>query len=424
MSRAGVILLAALASTAAGTAQATYSKEISRILQAKCQQCHREGDIAPFALDTYDALVTRAASIQYALATRSMPPWKPKDGFGEFRDSFQLTEDERSMILNWLASGMPQGDPADLPDPLPPKGDWPLGPPDVTLTVAQPYTPPVGADVYRCFVLPTGEDQGGYLSAIDVLPGSRQEVHHVLIYQDSSGVGVDLEGKDGAPGYPCFGGTGIQIGFDNLNATLGGWAPGQRTHFLPDGIGIQLKKSANIVIQIHYHPTRETAADQTRIGLYYSRAAVQQRMFMVPLANTTFKIPAGEDKYEVATEYNVLPLLDAHVIWIFPHMHLLGRDIKVDMVNWDKTVTPLIWEDNWDFNWQGSYTFKDQIAVSSGSTIRLKCTYDNSSNNLRNPNDPPVAVSWGERTTDEMCLAFAGVTLDFERYLPLQAPRE
>jgi hypothetical protein len=423
MFRACLLLSLAFATAAVLPAQVTYSKEISRILQAKCQQCHRDGDIAPFALDSYDAVLRWASSIQNALATRVMPPWKPKDGFGDFRDSFQLTEDERSMILAWLASGMAEGDPADLPDPIKIQGEWPLGEPDVTLAMSAPYTPPVGADMYRCFVIPTGIADGGYLSAIDVLPGARQVVHHVLMFQDNSGAGVDLDGKDGAPGYPCFGGPGFSIGLNNLNAAMGGWAPGQRTHFLPDGIGIQLQKATNIIIQVHYHPTSATAQDRTRIGLYFSKVPVQQRLFMVPIVNDTFKIPAGEEKYEVNASFTVLPFLAAKAIWVYPHMHLLGRDIKMDLLNSDQSVTPLIWEDNWDFNWQGSYTYKDQIAIPSGSTVRLRCTYDNSSNNLKNPNYPPVAVTWGEQTTDEMCVGFLGVTLDFEKYLPLQPAR-
>ena len=423
MIQARLILAIAIAAAALAPAQVTYSKEISRVFQAKCQQCHRDGDIAPFALDSYDATLRRASSIQNALALRTMPPWKPKDGFGAFQDSFQLTEDERTMILNWLAAGMPQGDPADLPDPLVNKSEWPLGAPDVVLSMSDPYTPPVGADVYRCFVIPTGLADGGYLSAIDVLPGARQVVHHVLMFQDNQGAGVDLQGKDGAPGYPCFGGPGFSIGLNNLTAAMGGWAPGQRTHFLPDGVGIQLQKSANIIIQVHYHPTSATAEDRTKLGLYFSKVPVQQRLFMVPIVNDTFKIPAGEEKYEVNASFTVLPILSAKAIWVYPHMHLLGRDIKMDLVNQDQTVTPLIWEDNWDFNWQGSYTFKDQMAIPSGSTLRLKCTFDNSSNNLRNPNYPPVAVGWGEQTTDEMCVGFVGVTLDFEKFLPLVAPR-
>jgi len=424
MFRVRHIVLLAFATVTLLPAEVTYSKEISRVLQAKCQQCHRDGDIAPFTLDSYDAAVRRASSIQNVLATRTMPPWKPKDGFGEFRDSFQLTEDERSMILDWLASGMAEGDPADLPAPIKTQGEWSLGEPDVTLAMTDPYTPPVGADVYRCFVIPTGIAEGGYLSAIDVLPGARQVVHHVLLFQDNSGAVADLDGKDGAPGYPCFGGPGFPIGLSNLNAAMGGWAPGQRTHLLPDGIGIQLQKATNIVIQVHYHPTSATAEDRTRIGLYFSKVPVQQRLFMVPIVNDTFTIPAGEEKYEVNASFTVLPFLDAKAIWVYPHMHLLGRDIKMYLTSPYGTATPLVWEDNWDFNWQGSYTYKDQVPIPSGTTVHLTCTFDNSANNLRNPNYPPKSVSWGEQTTDEMCVGFLGVTLDFEKYLPLQPARE
>jgi hypothetical protein len=121
----------------------------------------------------------------------------------------------------------------------------------------------------------------------------------------------------------------------------------------------------------------------------------------------------------VEASFPVLPLLDAKVIWVYPHMHLLGTDIRAEVINPDQTITPLIWENNWDFNWQGSYTYQTPVALHAGSTVRLKCTFDNSADNLRNPNDPPKTVGWGEATTDEMCVAFLGVTLDFERFLPL-----
>jgi mono/diheme cytochrome c family protein len=400
-------------------AQATYSKEIARIFQASCQQCHREGDIAPFALDSYDAALRHAADIQRVLALRTMPPWKPVAGFGEFRDSFQISDDDRQTILDWIMHGMPQGDPADLPDAAPVKGPWPLGTPDLSLAMLQPYTPAIGGDVYRCFIIPTGLNETTYLSAIDVSPGARQVVHHVLLFQDNQGVGQDKEYRDGQPGYPCFGGPGIAFSLNNLTAALGGWAPGQRTQFLPDGVGIQLQKGANIIMQVHYHPHGGTAEDQTRIGLYFSKTPVKQRLFQVPILNQQFTIPPGEERYEVNAAFPVLPFLDAKAIWVYPHMHLLGKDIKADVVNPDQSVTPLIWEDRWDFNYQGAYTFKDQLAIKAGSMVRVKCTYDNSSNNLLNPNDPPVPVSWGEATTDEMCLAFIGVTLDYERFLPL-----
>ncbi len=417
MRRFPLALALAIATAVIAPAQVTYSKEISRIFQGKCQQCHRDGDVAPFALNGYDDAVTWADDIARVLNAMTMPPWKPVPGFGEFRDSYQLTDDERQMILDWIANGTPQGDPNDMPDPVVTQGDWALGAPDLTLSMLQPYTPPRGKDVYRCFVIPTGLTDTSYLSAIDVLPGARQIVHHVLLYQDTNGVGDALaaQNQDGQPGYPCFGGPGIALSLDNINASLGGWAPGQRTHLLPDGIAIQLLQGAKLIMQVHYYPVGRTGDDQTRIGLYFTKQAVQQRLFQIPVLNQNFTIPAGMESYDVKASLTVPLFLDSHAIWIYPHMHLLGRQIKVDVLNRDKSIAPMIYENNWDFNWQGAYTFKDSVAIPAGSTVRVTCTYNNSDSNSKNPNDPIVPVSWGERTTDEMCLSFIGVRLATSR---------
>src|SRR5437764_2172908 len=150
----------------------TYSKEVSRIFQAKCEICHREGDVAPFVLNGYDSAVAWAADIQRVIEAGTMPPWKPVPGFGNFRDSYALTEDEKQTILSWIANGMDQGDPSDLPEAVERGGEWALGTPDVVLQPPVAYTPPRGKDIYRCFALPeTGFDGTTYLSAMDVLPG-------------------------------------------------------------------------------------------------------------------------------------------------------------------------------------------------------------------------------------------------------------
>jgi hypothetical protein len=403
-------------------AQPTYSKDVAPIFQKHCVECHRRGDIAPFTLENFSTAVWNSRAIERSLKSKTMPPWKPVEGFGEFRDHPTMTDQERQTVLDWIAADLPEGNQADLPPPAPPKDDWPLGPPDLDLRMLQPYTPPTdNGDIYRCFIIPTGLNETVNISAIDVLPGSRQIVHHVLLFQDTQGVGQDLESRDGQPGYPCFGGPGIMFSLENLNAALAGWAPGQRPHYLPDGIGIPLQKGARIIMQVHYHPHHGTDTDQTRIGLYFSKKPITQRLFQLPLINDNFTIPAGTARYDVNASLTVPLLFDFHVIWVYPHMHLLGREIKMEVQNRDGSVTPLIYEDNWDFNWQGSYTLKEAVGVRSGSVVRLKCTFDNSAANQRNPNSPPKSVGWGEATTDEMCVGFLGLTLDNERILPFSA---
>ena len=412
-------LLALLIFAVPALAQPTFSKEVSRIMQAKCGQCHREKDIAPFSVSSYEVVAAWAQDIKRVIEKKIMPPWKPVPGHGEFRDSYALTPEEKQTILDWIDAGAPEGDPADLPPAPENAGEWPLGEPDQIVQMAAEFTPPRGADVYRCFVLPATFDAKQYLTAIDVIPGNRQIVHHVLLYADTTGYAEKMDGADGEPGYSCFGGPGFELA---LNGALGGWAPGQRSRFLPDGIGIELNKGARIVMQVHYFPVGRTGPDQTKIGLYYTKKDIEQRLFMIPIVNTRFRIPAGADKYEVKASLTVLPFMDAKVIWVYPHMHLLGREIKLEVTDARGETRPMIYEDDWDFNWLGSYTYVEPMAVKAGSRINLTCTFNNSDSNPKNPNNPIVPVGWGEKTTDEMCLAFAGVTFDYEKLLPLRKP--
>lgn len=405
----------------------TYDREVSRIFQAKCYSCHRDGDIAPFTLNSYDDAVTWADDIQRTLNDGSMPPWKPVAGYGDFKDPRSLSADEKQTILSWIGNGMPEGNPADLPAPPPDIGQWALGQPDIVLHMPQAFTPRRGQDVYRCFVLPdTGLTQTTYLSAFDLVPGNRQIVHHVLLFVDQTGTAIQKDGQDGQPGYDCFGGPGIPVDLTNIFSALdalsgiGGWAPGTRPYFLPDGIGIMLPANGRLVMQVHYYPYGRTGPDQTSVGLYVAKSTIQKRLYQVPIVNMTFKVQPGEVK-DVVAKFPPFPLpLSAKAITIFPHMHLLGRKIKVDLTDKDGKVTPMIYEDNWDFNWQGSYTYTEAIPIPMYSTATVRCTFDNTVDNPKNPNNPPVPVGWGERTTDEMCLAFVGLTLDADPFTVLR----
>ncbi|MBI1791992.1 MAG: hypothetical protein HYR60_31075 [Acidobacteria bacterium] len=400
-------------------ADVTYSKEVSRIMQARCQQCHRAGDIAPFALSNYEDAKTYAEDIKRVVTDRIMPPWKPAAGFNSFRDSYALTDEQRTQILDWIAGGAQEGDPADLPEPLPVKETpWELGDPDLILAMPK-YTPPVRpSDTYRCFVLPTDLDETRFVSAVQSAPGQKQIVHHVLIYVDETGDSEKLDGKDGQPGYTCFGGPNVRIGIGGL---LGGWAPGARTRHLPEGIGLLLPKKSRLVLQVHYHPSGLTLEDQTQIGIWFKpKDSVNKRLVNIPILNDRFEIPPGAADHEVKAQQAVLPFLTGKAITVAPHMHLLGRKIKVELEKLNGQKEPMILIDNWDFNWQGFYTFEEPVTLPSFSTVRVTANYDNSENNPKNPNKPLKAVRWGEGTDDEMCIAFIGVVFDNENLIPFR----
>ena len=395
----------------------TFNKEVVRIFQAQCQSCHHPGDIAPFSLMTYGDAFPNAALIKLKTQTRQMPPWKPVGGCGDFADPRVLTQEQIDTLGKWVDNGAPEGNASDLPAPLQFDGGWALGQPDLVLSNAQAYTPPISGDMYRCFTMPTNLTSDAYVAAIDVKPGDRNTVHHVIAFIDTYGESAKLEDKDGT-GYQCFGGPGFAI--TNLSsATLGGWAPGARPVKLPEGVSLLLPGTSRVVLQVHYHPhSGSPKPDQTQIGIYYSKTKPTKLLRVLPLINQTFTIPPNDSNYRVAAEFSLTGLLafDTHIWLIAPHMHLLGRKMHVSATLPTGQTQCLINIDDWDFNWQGMYRYNDPVAIPAGTKLSLEAFYDNSTNNLRNPNNPPQPVWWGEQTTDEMCIAFLGFTVDAENY--------
>lgn len=400
----------------------TFSKEVVRVLQKNCQSCHHPGDIAPFSLMTYQEARPWAKAIREQVLTQKMPPWKPVPGCGDFRDARALTQEEINTLVNWVDSGAPEGNSADLPAPQVFPDGWSQGEPDFIATPETSYTPPQGKDTYRCFSVPTASLRGDrYIQGLDVRPGNRRIVHHVIAYADPQGQSVALDAKDPGPGYNCTTtGPGFPISFsvnDLLSGKavmLGGWAPGSRGYFSPEGVGIKLPGNApdRVVVQVHYHPTDEPEADLTSVGFYFARKPVLKAMMLLPLVNTTFSIPPGAKNHEVTQTFDVPSLLSGKIIGITPHMHLLGKQIKVEMTRPGEAAQCLVNIPSWDFNWQGSYLYQNPIAAPGGSRLKLTCVFDNSSDNPYNPSKPPITVRWGEETTDEMALAFIASTVD------------
>lgn len=387
----------------------TFSKEVVRIFQQHCQSCHREGDIAPFPLMSHDDAKPRAALIKFMTQSRQMPPWKPGTGCSDFAETRRLTDLEIDTIAKWADAGAPLGNLADMPPPREFTSDWLLGQPDLVLANDEPYTPPSHTDTYRCFTLPTNLIASAYVRAVDTHPDDRETVHHVLTFIDTTGASVALDEADPGPGYTCFGGPG----FDIPGGTLGGWAPGSRPLELPEGVGFTLPAASRVVMQVHYHPHHATPQpDRTQLGVYFWREKPEREMLFVPLINQTFTIPPNDSNYRVTAQLPVRTPFPLKLWFIAPHMHLLGRRMTVQMQPLTGPAQCLIDIQDWDFNWQGAYRYQQPISVPTGTQLSLTAFYDNSSNNPRNPNDPPKAVSWGEETTDEMCIAFLGVTVD------------
>lgn len=393
----------------ATAASVTYSEHVSRVLQKHCQECHRPGGAGPFSLMTYDDAVSWGEDVKTFTANRTMPPWMPKSGHDRFENARVMSDAEIQLIATWVDSGMPEGDPTLLPEPKTFRDGWQLGEPDLVLTPGESFTLAAeGKDEYRCFVLPTNLSQDAYVKAMEVLPGNRAVVHHVLVFLDATGRAMKLDAQDPLPGF------GTTAGFPGFLPTggLGGWAPGNTPEFLPDGVARKLARGATVVMQVHYHKTGKVEEDRTKIGLYFAKEPIERVTRGLPLmpigqGPLRLRIPPGEKHYEVKGRM-IVPR-EVEVLGITPHMHLLGQDMKVTARRPDGTEETLI-DTRWNFNWQESYRYKEPVRLPRGTVLQIVAHYDNSEDNPHNPNHPPKEVRWGEQTFDEMCFAFMEVT--------------
>jgi hypothetical protein len=386
----------------------TFNKHIAPIIFDNCTSCHRAGEVAPFSLQNYQDVKKRARQIALVTQSRYMPPWKADEGAEKFHDARRLSLQQIGLIQQWVQEGAPQGNAKDLPSLPKFTPGWKLGAPDAVFQPTSEYSLQAeGDDVYRCFVLPTNYDADRYLSAFEIRSGNARIVHHVIAYLDTKGEARKLDERDAGPGYTSFGGVGF-----NPAGVLGGWAPGNMPRFLPAGVGTLLPKGADIVLQVHYHPSGKPESDLTKIGVYFSKTAVDKQLHVYPVANPRIRIPAGDANYLARASMNTP--VDVTVLQLTPHMHLLGRSMRLTATPPGKQAQTLVNVPNWDFNWQTTYALKEPVKLPRGSRIDLEARYDNSANNPLNPSTPPKTVTWGEQTTDEMCIGFVHFTVDAE----------
>jgi hypothetical protein len=383
-----------------GSTEVTYNRDIAPLLQANCMNCHRDGEIGPFALTSYAEAKKRAAQLALVTRSRLMPPWRPEPGFGHFLDERRLTDYEIALFAAWAEGGTPEGDAVDLP-PAPKFVDgWQLGEPDLVVTVPEEFQIPAeGPDVFRNFVIPLNIPDDRLVATVEFRPGNRRVVHHSLYYLDSNGVARKRDEADPGPGYGTFGGPGFVP-----TGALGGWSPGNTPRFLPEGMGRYLKKGSDLVVQIHYHPSGKPETDQSTLGIHFLKRSSDKVVAALMVLDRSLQIPAGEKRHHMAASYK-LPM-DVTMVGIAPHMHLLGREMKATAVLPDGRVVPLNWIKDWNFNWQDEYIFAQPFQLPKGTRLELEAFYDNSAENPRNPSSPPKPVRWGEQTTDEMFICF------------------
>ncbi len=384
----------------------TYSSDVAAILQKNCLECHRRGQVGPFPLETYaQASQRQPGDISLVTGDRRMPPWKAApQATPRFKHDRSLSPADIATLAAWAEAGAPEGDPSRVPTPPAFADDWALGTPDLVIEMPGDFAVPAsGTDVYRCFVIPTHLGEDRYVSAIEYQPGNRRVVHHLLGYVDTTGQGRKRDNADDGPGYSCFSGPGIEIHGD-----LGGWAPGNEPSRLPEGVGRLLPADADVVVQVHYHPSGKPETDRSRIGLHFSKTPVKQTMQWSLAGKFDLKIPPGDANHEARAQWKIP--VDVEALAVTPHMHMIGRDMHMWVTFPDGRDQDLITIADWDFGWQNTYYFEQPLVLPQGTVLKLVAHFDNSENNPKNPNKPPKLVKFGEGSTDEMCIGFIALT--------------
>jgi peroxiredoxin len=383
----------------------TYAKHVSRILQNRCQECHRQGQVGPMPLMRYEDALSWSKMIREVVQEKRMPPWHADAKYGKFSNDRSLTTQERDTLLNWIKQGCPKGDVKDLPaEKKWPKG-WRIGEPDVVFQMPSEFTVPAEADekgiAYKYFAVPTNYDEDKWVQAAEARPGAREVVHHIIVYvRDKSRMGRRTGGGGGGGGRN----PGSSPPRDGIgNGLLVAHAPGDMPLMLKPGQAKKLPRGSVLVFQMHYTPDGVERKDRSSVGLIFAKQPPRSEVRTRAVAQRVLLIPPGASNHQVTSRSSFDR--DVEVLSLMPHMHLRGKDFKYVAVYPDGKKETLLSVPKYDFGWQSNYRLAKPLRLPAGSRIECTAHFDNSADNPNNP-DPKKLVLWGDQTWQEMMIGF------------------
>ena len=410
----------------------TFYKDALPILQARCQECHRPGEAAPFSLMTYKEARPWAKAIKTAVSTKKMPPWFANPAHGKFSNDRSLPQTEVDTLTRWVDQGAKEGNAKDAPKPMEFASGWAIGQPDLVVEMPQAVTIPAKGTVeYMWIVVPTKLTEDQWVDTVEVRPGAREQVHHIVLYsrdKDSKfmsraepGVPFTPPGRSGTPPPRKDDGKGIWEFQANAPGVeiQGLYVPGGVPYTCKPGQARLLKAGSDIVFQMHYTSNGKEAVDKSRVGFRFSKTAPKERVFNTFIANPYLQIPPGEANAEVHAAI-MLPM-DVTLLSMNPHTHVRGKAFRYQVTYPTGESEVLLDVPHYDFNWQLSYYLTQPKVLPKGTKIETIAWYDNSPNNPANP-DATKRVLWGDQTWEEMTAGFVDfvVPLDFK---PMQLVR-
>jgi Copper type II ascorbate-dependent monooxygenase, C-terminal domain len=387
-----VAMLFATASTSAGGSKraVVFTKDVAPILQKHCEECHRQGGVAPMSLVTYEEARPWARAIKERVSRREMPPFHAIGALGRYVGDPRLTDGEIATISNWVDGGATRGNLKDAPAPRQWKNDWTLGTPDIIVKASHPYTVKAGEkDQYVFFMFDYVFPEDTWISSIETRPGNPRAVHHANTHLVPPAIKVPAEGYIAGDFDPTARGT----------IMVAGWAPGVTPVMLPEGTAVRIPKGLRLGLQVHYAPTAKETTDQSEVGIYLANGLINKNLRVLFGDRKDIEIvPGVADQSFVAK--NTFQT-DAVIRFMHVHMHLRGKAMVMRLTYPDGRKQDVLEVPSYNFNWQRVYILKEPLRVPKGTTVDYIGTYDNSPKNKFNP-DPAKTVHWGEKTTDEM----------------------
>jgi peroxiredoxin len=377
----------------------TYANQVARILQKHCVECHRDGEIAPFALTTYDEVVGWGDTMLEVISDRRMPPWHANPEFGHFRNERALSDEEKQALEQWVAAGCPEGNASDLPEPIEFVSGWQLPrEPDLIVEMRdQAYAVPAeGAVKYQYFRVDPKLTEDKWVLAAEAQPGNRAVVHHILVF-----VRPPKDQKN-------------PLG-NTVGEFFAAYVPGYRTPIYPQGMAKFIPAGSELVFQLHYTPIGSPQEDLSRIGIVFADPKQIDHVVVTQQAvQPRFEIPPHADSYRVEADSQKAPA-EVQVLAFMPHMHLRGKSFRYEAKFPDGSSEIVLDVPNYDFNWQTAYQLAEPLKLPPGSYLHCTAAYDNSADNLNNP-DPTQAVRWGDQTWNEMMIGYFDVAIPLSAF--------
>ncbi|HET6879425.1 MAG TPA: redoxin domain-containing protein [Pirellulales bacterium] len=364
--------------------EVTYSNQIARLLQQKCVECHRSGEIAPFPLTDYEEVVGWAETVQEVVHEGRMPPWFANPEFGKFANDARLSDEEKRLLDDWVAAGCPEGDRTQLPPPREFTVGWQIPQPDQVIFIRdEPVTVQAeGTVAYQYYSVDPGFKEDKWIKAAECRPDNRAVVHHIVAFFVPAGEKLR----------------------DGLRGAMVGYAPGMPPNQFDEGTAMLVPAGSRVVFQLHYTPNGSEQKDRSSLGLVFADpATVTMRVGGGMAGNRFFQIPPGDGNYEVGSHHKFDK--DVRLMTLTPHMHLRGKSFRYEAEYPDGSREVLLDIPRYDFNWQLRYRLLEPKLMPKGTKLVCTAHFDNSAENLANP-DPTQAVRWGDQTWEEMMIGY------------------